>query len=204
MHKIFTQFSAVVLASLMITPLASAQEDSHLAPVLAPQEVASEALEDDPGPKNTLTISPLSLVFGTLSFEYERKLGSHASLFVGPELLMPFGVLRGLDEGESLYALEMRMGVRLFPFGNALEGFYVAFDVNAGWARGTADDLTATGTSGALGAAFGAQWQVDDVFAVGFDVGGGLRSAQVTVSDGREIGSAGPSFKIRLSVGVAF
>lgn len=209
MENTFMTRVLVIMCLCWLTPAAlAAQGDENAS---AEREAAGNgetmALDTeafDSGPKNTLTFAPINLVFGRLSFEYERRLGSHASFFVGPDVLLPFGALRGLEEGESLYAIEGRFGVRLFPFGNALEGFYVAFDVNAGWARAEANGLSTTGTVGGVGMAVGGQWQVDDVFALGLDIGGGVASSQVSLSDGRQVGAAGPTLKVRLSLGVAF
>lgn len=185
-----------ILASWLVTGTAFADTPGSE----AAQQIEAEAA----GPRNTVTISPINLIFGTVSLEYERRLGSHASLFVGPEVLLPFGAFRGLDEDESLFGVEGRIGVRLFPFGNALEGFYTAFDLNIGWARAEAGEQSATGSTGSLGLSIGGQWQVDDVFAVGLDIGGGWRLSQIDLSDGRSVGVSGPMAKVRLSVGAAF
>jgi hypothetical protein len=154
-------------------------------------------------PLNTITVSPLSLIFNReLDLEYERAVSDDFSLFAGPSFIV--GTTSSCNCSYSGWGATA--GARFFA-GQAPSGvFFGVF--------GSVFSLSAS-LNGASGSAFA--WEAGGmigytfIIARHFDLSLGLGAAyaqeQVTLSSGGSsvtVGSNGVIPALRLAVGVAF
>lgn len=93
-----------------------------LSALFSPAHAAPEEAVED-GPDWTVTVDPLTFAIGYAHVQVERRLGHHASIYVGPHARLYDGILT--EEPEAFLGFGGEVGVRAFPFGRAPEGAWV-------------------------------------------------------------------------------
>lgn len=79
--------------------------------------------EVDDRPSWTVTVDPLTFALGYAHLQFERSLGDHASVYVGPHMRLFDGIL---TEGhEPFLGFGGELGVRVFPWGRSPEGAWL-------------------------------------------------------------------------------
>ncbi len=81
-------------------------------------------------PKNKIAVQPLWLSLGMLRMEYEGKMSSNASLVAETFAMVP-GVF---DTNE--FILDLGLGTRYYPWGEALNGIYMGTGLHTLWLSG--------------------------------------------------------------------
>lgn len=90
--------------------------------LLAPVALAAPESEVE-GPDWTVTVDPLTYAIGYAHVQVERRVGRHASVYVGPHARLYDGILT--EEPEPFLGFGGEVGVRAFPLGRAPEGPWV-------------------------------------------------------------------------------
>lgn len=177
------------ISVLFLTSAASAQD----------VEVAESA-----GPLNTVTIDPIDIALGGwLGVEYERAVLDYLSVYGGPSI--NFGITA--DEGQSLFGIAGGLGTRLFPFGDAPEGFFIGPDLSLAYVSGDEGGIEASSFGWAVTGIIGYTFLIADMVDLSLGLGAGYGDFEATgSSDGVEvtIGYAGFIPTARLAVGAAF
>ncbi|MCA9569749.1 MAG: hypothetical protein KC656_18020 [Myxococcales bacterium] len=75
------------------------------------------------GPTYTVTVDPLTWAIGYAHVQVERRVGHHASIYVGPHARLYDGILT--DGHEPFIGIGGEVGVRAFPWGRAPEGAWI-------------------------------------------------------------------------------
>lgn len=158
--------------------------------------------EDGPrGPRNTLSLNPLSLIFGVLSLEYERALSEHLSVYVSPSVYLAYGALESEFETTGYGS---GGGVRAFPVGAAPSGFYLAVGGEGAYAEAKGASGSARGFGYEVGAQLGYTWLIADVIDISLGAGVKYADLRVDTNDGRTYGDQGVLPSLRLAMGMAF
>ena len=177
---------------------------------VASTAVARDAAADDHDPVNTVTISPLPLVFNReLDLEYERAVSDDFSLYAGPSL-----VLGTSTRNSSYLAGGVTVGARFFP-GQAPRGFFIgAFGTglyaSASTAASTSSggpSVSGTGVAYEAGGMLGYTFILADRLDLSLGLGAAYAHEQITVSESGNsatVGSNGVIPVLCLAVGVAF
>jgi hypothetical protein len=132
--------------------------------------------------KNVLKINTLSLIVGTGSIFYERKLSDAMSAQLGTAYLS-YG-----REDSKFTGLILTPEVRFYPKKNAIDGFYLApyfrylnFSIS-----NTELDAKASYTNYGGGLAFGRQWITKSGFTMDLFFGGHYGSGSISAESGGE------------------
>ena len=130
--------------------------------------------------KNVVKINTLSLLVGTGSVFYERKLTDNASAQMG------VGYLNYKFSGTTFSGIFLTPEFRYYPKGNAIDGFYLApymrynkYSLNNG-----SDNADYTNVGG--GALIGHQWISNSGFTMDLFFGGHYGSGKITGSSNGE------------------
>jgi len=171
--------AALLLATLLATPAGAAER--HL---------------------NTITVEPLSLIFTrTVTIEYERAIVPGLSLFLAPAFT--FDSVTADDTEASFWAVGVGLGARVFPFGDAVEGFFLSAAAQLAWARAERDGASGRGFGFALGGQVGYTWVLGGVVALSLGAGASYYDLTVTLAED-EVGIRGVLPTARAAIGVAF
>jgi hypothetical protein len=167
-------------------------------PAFSQEKTTSVATE-----KNVLKINTLSLILGTGSIFYERKL---SDLMSGQ-----FGVsyLNYSVSGTKFTGLILTPEVRFYPKKNAIDGMYIAPYVR--YQSYSLSDNTAKGTLSSIGGGllFGRQWIRPSGFTMDLFFGGHYSSATVKATQGNVTTFStklfdGFGFRVGFALGFAF
>jgi hypothetical protein len=139
-------------------------------PVLA-QDDTKESPE-----KNVLKVNLLPLIIKTGSIFYERELTKNLSGQLG------VGYLNYKFDNLSFSGLFLTPEVRIYPRGNAIDGFYVAPYGRFQQLNLEAGDGKATYTNYGGGLVFGRQWITNSGFTLDFFFGGHYGTGSVDVT----------------------
>lgn len=165
--------------------------------MLFPAAALAETPPSEPAPRHwTIQVDPLTTVLGFVHLQFERTLGDHASIYVGPHLRLfssPF------SDPEDFVGYGVEVGVRWYFLGTAPRGWW-------GLVRGVGASLKtdANGTRetalGGYGSALGGYtWIVADRLVL--SLGGGVQYLHYTV------GGLGPKTfapAAHTAIGIAF
>lgn len=153
--------------------------------------------------KNVLKVNTLSLIIGTGSIFYERKLSDGLSGQMGVTYL------NYKASGTKFTGLILTPEVRLYPKKNAIDGFYVAPYLR--YQNYTLSDASAKGTLSVMGGGllFGRQWIKKSGFTMDMFFGGhyGSASLKATYGDTSTLNSdlfSGFGFRAGFALGFAF
>jgi len=156
-------FAAVVLGSVLVAPIAKADET-----VTVPSASASGLNLQH---KQDITINPLSMIFGLFSAEYERRITPSGSWAVGVSHW-------GLSVASYKFSSNGVNGAyRFWPGAHALEGFYIGPIAAIDIAKATVTEpITGqTGSASAslvsVGGLVGYQWVWDGGFLLDLAIG---------------------------------
>lgn len=173
--------TAAALAVLLVSAAASAE---------APVAVAAVVER----PKNSVTVNPAGLVFGFFHVEYERRLGDRLSVFVEPSFF------RMSQQGGLLTGPGLTAGVRIYPFGKAVEGMFIAPELYATYLDRTYDSDEGKPGFGA-GAAVGYTFIFFNVIDLSLGLGA-IANFTGYATNGTEGFAVGPL--PRINIGAAF
>jgi len=130
--------------------------------------------------KNVLKINTLSLIFGTGSLFYERKISELTSVQLG------IGYMGYKVSDAKFSGLILTPEFRIYPRKNAIDGFYIApylryfnFTIKSG----TNNDIGSLTVMGG-GLLFGRQWITNSGFTMDLFLGGHYGSASVKTNSG--------------------
>lgn len=150
--------------------------------VLAVPTFAQEKTKTVSIDKNVLKINTLSLIVGTGSIFYERKISDMTSLQMGVAYL-------GYKFSDTKFTgLVLTPEFRIYPKKNAIDGMYIAPYLR--YQNFTVSN-TSTSDKGSLsviggGLLFGRQWITNSGFTMDLFFGGHYGSAKVTVDSGTD------------------
>lgn len=164
-------------------------------PSIAQKETSTE--------KNVIKVNTLPLILGTGSIFYEHGFSEKISGQLGLGY-MNYGV-----SGNRFSGLFITPELRLYPKGNAIDGFYVAPYLRYQNLTVKVDPDKASLTNVGGGVALGRQWITNSGFTMDLFVGGHYTSASLNVKSGSEsvfnIGAFdGFGFRIGFALGFAF
>ncbi len=152
-------------------------------------------------PQKMLTINPLGFLFGVVSGEYEFEIMEQTTLGLQGMYWKP-----NLGHGYDLTTTGIAIGMRNYPGGQALQGFYIGGYGAAVWLRGTYLGDTASATITGSVATLGYKWLVSEGLAFDFGVNAGVPfSTRVTaggMSETTVSGALGTS--LTLAIGFAW
>jgi hypothetical protein len=137
--------------------------------------------------KNVLKVNTLSLFLGTGSIFYEHGFSDKISGQLG------LGYLGYKAGGTKFSGLFLTPELRLFPKGNAIDGFYIAPYLRYQNLSLTVPDAKGTLSSMGGGLAFGRQWITKSGFTMDLFFGGHYGSANVKA----EAGASESSFNVK-------
>jgi hypothetical protein len=142
-------------------------------PAFSQEKTTSVAIE-----KNVLKINTLSLILGTGSIFYERKLSDAMSGQLG------VAYLSYKFSGTRFSGLILTPEVRFYPKKNAIDGMYVAPYVR--YQNYTLSDASAKGTLSSIGGGLllGRQWVKASGFTMDLFFGGHYGSSSVKATEG--------------------
>lgn len=143
---------------------------------------------DAPGvlrlPRNVLTLSPLHLLRGHFSLEYERALSDHFTLFVAPFFDRGLDAVTQIGDDARPY-VGLTAGLRWFVWGQAPRGAYLSPEVLVGDGEG--------GSRATAALVLGHQWLIFRHAALNVGLGGGY-----------DFIKAVPTLVLRTNLGAAF
>lgn len=152
-------------------------------------------------PRSTITLNPIELVNGLLSFEAETAPFDMLSLHAGMQFLVEEALHP--DDNSSAFAIGPEIGARLFVFGDAPEGFWVGPFAGLAFVSGK-NNFERSGDLGFnTGAMAGMTMLFFDQMIVSAGAGVGYHNFSTMVGE-EEVGLRGWSPRLRLSVGMAF
>jgi hypothetical protein len=96
---------------------------------LAVLTTTTVARADDAPAANVVLWQPLSLITSYIDVEYERALGTRASVYVAPGAIFRSGQRLDGSTDVALFAWSVDLGGRWFPWGRAPSGFFVDLGV---------------------------------------------------------------------------
>jgi hypothetical protein len=152
--------------------------------------------------KNVLKINTLSLIVGTGSIFYERKISDFTSAQLGTAFIS-FG-----REGTKFTGLILTPEVRFYVKSNAIDGFYLApyFRYQNFTLKDDEIESKATYTNYGGGLAFGRQWITNSGFTMDLFFGGHYGSGKIEAESGGENFSTGlfEGFRTRVGFAIGF
>lgn len=167
--------------------------------ILVPSVVAQSETSSE---KNVLKVNTLSLFLGTGSIFYEHGFSDKISGQLG------LGYLGYKAGGTKFSGLFLTPELRLFPKGNAIDGFYIAPYLRYQNLSLTITDGKGTLSSMGGGLAFGRQWITKSGFTMDLFFGGHYSSANVKAESGATESSfnvnAFKGFKPRIGFALGF
>jgi hypothetical protein len=172
----------------------------------------ARAQDSGPPPSNLIDVNPLSLLFGEVSVEYERSLGSAVSIVIGPHAILFKSVIDTSAYGGSVgftpTGAGLSLGLHIFPGAQALHGFWIGPEVDADWASATISGISVSGASYSVFGILGYTFLPTSNIAISLGLGGGRRLNSVTATDANgdtvvEFGT-GWVFTGRAAIGYAF
>lgn len=144
----------------------------------------------------TLQVDPLTTLLGFVHFQLERKLGGHASIYVGPSLRL---FSNPLAEPEDFVGYGGEAGVRYYPFGTAPRGWWLLGRGVLAHLRAEVDGEVETAAGGYVSALGGYTWIFGSHFVV--SLGGGVQYLHYTIAG---LGPTGVLPAAHTTIGFAF
>jgi hypothetical protein len=143
-------------------------------PMLAQEK---PAVSEEP---NVVKVNTLSLIIGTGSLFYERKLSDNLSGQLG------VGYLNYKVEDSKLTGVFLTPEVRLYPKSNAIDGFYLApyFRYQNLQVENTQTNDKGTYTNYGGGLVIGRQWITDSGFTMDLFFGGHYSKGKINAQEG--------------------
>jgi hypothetical protein len=157
------------------------------------------------GPQQVIYVGPLSLVGGTIAWEYERAIGEKTSVAFGLPVSLPFGA--GGVFGLQSFGINAMGAYRWYLTDRALRGLFVGPELNVGYSSVSIRVNNQSSTVAGLG--FGVTGLVGYSFltdsGIAISGGAGLNMNFSTAAAEAGVG-LGPFFgpAVRLHIGYAF
>ena len=204
------RFAPILCAVLLFTSQAFAQE--RTAPDEAMVETPPAAPSPPPrpwiAPKHMIDLNPAALLNGELSLEYEGALGSHVSLLLGPDAVLYRGVGSPLPPDAVARGGSLKIGLHIFPWGNALNGFWIGPELIGVYAGVSSPEGKGSVVGFEADGSLGYTFIVADHLGISLGLGAGYRILSLTTqaADGTTNGALtkGLALTGRLAVGYAF
>lgn len=135
-------------------------------------------------PHGLVDINPASLLWGELSLEFEHTLGPAMSILIGPQILIfNSPLLNTSTAGIKVNAYGATLAVHFFPWAEALHGFWIGPELDAAWATGTLNNVTASGAAISVNGILGYTFTPAEHFALSLGIGAGAHVTGVQSSD---------------------
>jgi hypothetical protein len=167
--------------------------------------------QDAAAPANLIDINPVTLLWGEVSVEYERALGSAFSLLVGPQLLLfngPLSTQYASQAGIQPKGAGLTLAMHFFPGAQALRGLWIGPEVDANWATANVNNITVSGAVFSVYGIIGYTFLPGPNVAISLGIGGGrrLNSATGTDANGNTVVELGAGWVPtgRAAIGYAF
>lgn len=211
--QVYGQAGVSGTATVEVQPLPNPPETSTGLAVAQPLQVVE--VQAQPAPvvlpprdekRAVVGVNLLYLAIGEVALEGEVKLADSFSLGLGYSQYVFDTFLEIADAYDSYYLGRFRVEPRLYPFGDALRGFYLGAAGSLSVAHIERGDITGTGAGAAITGNLGYQWLAGPV-AIALGAGAGYQWVSVEAHDSTsriELDLTGFALDIRTSVGVAF
>ncbi|HEY6464166.1 MAG TPA: DUF3575 domain-containing protein [Polyangiaceae bacterium] len=176
-----------------------------VAAAIASVLLGGQARADEREPQNTITVSPLPLIFNReLDLEYERAVNDDVSLFAGPSFIL--GTTSSCSCSYRGYGATV--GARLFT-DQAPRGLFFGVFGTVAYASASVDGSSASGSGFGweAGGMAGYTFIVAGHLDISLGLGAGYAQEQVKVTSGgssTSVGASGVLPALRLAVGAAF